>query len=172
MENLEDPMQLQVVTLGEQNDAIFYLDPTLKELNFLKNDVMLSDTAISSENNVGENPVPKISLNIPTEFSDHSGDEDAVLKYYEAEAQAAIAKETMKEKKKSYKESRQRYRDKMKTINQVNDKFIKSLKTQVPGLTQNTDRAATLELTAKYIKFLQEKLGSNQAEGFLAAMRK
>lgn len=105
MENVGDPVPLQVVSLDQGNDAIFYLDPTLKELSFLKKDVMLSDTAISVEKRL-ESTLPEIQLNIPVEFSDHSGDEEAAMKYYYDQVESA--KESLKAKKKSYKESRQR----------------------------------------------------------------
>ena len=76
-----------------------------------------------------------------------------------------------KKKTKSYKESRSRYRSKVKNINVANDKFIKSMKTLIPGLTDNVDRAGALEYAVRYIQFLQSKLDSDYEEDFLAAIR-
>ena len=167
---------------GEGDEVYFILDVTGENLMTMEPELKnpetesMVPTLTESNSNSSEPAVPKASEPSKlekkiflAESSDHSGDEDAILRCFQENAK--LAQIVKKKKTKSYKESRSRYRSKVKNINVANDKFIKSMKTLIPGLTDNVDRAGALEYAVRYIQFLQSKLDSDYEEDFLVAIR-
>ena len=170
VKNMENERNENYFTASNE-DYLINVEPGLKNIEV---DAMLPTLTESNLSEpVSEVPEPKFEKKIfLTESSDHSGDEDAILRCFQENAKLAQVKPSdVKKKKKSYKESRTRYRIKVKSINVVNDKFIKSMKTLIPGLAYNVDRAGALELAVQYIQFLQSKLDSDYKEDFLTAIR-
>ena len=171
VENMENERKENYFTLKSNGEYLINMEPGLKNVEV---DAMLPTLTESNLSDpVSEVPEPKFEKKIfLTEPSDHSGDEDAILRCFQENAKLAQVKPSdVKKKTKSYKESRTRYRIKVKSINVVNDKFIKSMKTLIPGLAYNVDRAGALELAVRYIQFLQSKLDSDYKEDFLTAIR-
>ena len=166
---MNSEFQFEALETGLDKGKMINPEPGPSGLKNVEYDAMLSTlTTNNSSQLVPEIPKYQMKLNlVGSQSSEHSGDEDAILRCLQENVQPPVV---VKKKKKMYKESRARYRVKVKSINEVNDTFIKSMKTLIPGLANNADRAGALELAVEYIQFLQSKLDSDYKEDFLAAI--
>ena len=168
---MNSEFQFEALETGLDEGKMINSEPGPSGLKNVEYDAMLSTlTTNDSSQLVPEIPRPKYQMKlnlVSSQSSEHSGDEDAIFRCFQENVQPPVV---VKKKKKVYKESRARYRVKVKSINEVNDTFIKSMKTLIPGLANNADRAGALELAVEYIQFLQSKLDSDYKEDFLAAI--
>ena len=69
-------------------------------------------------------------------------------------------------------ESKRKYKQKLKIKLDACNASIGSIKSLLPGVDGKTDKAATLEVAVKYIKSLQETLGSSKEAEFLKSIEK
>lgn len=105
------------------------------------------------------------------ENSDHSGDDFAAKESVEMmRARFVLHNKGLPQKRKRYQESRNRYKKQLKMTKTVCNNFIKSIKSLIPGMDGNIEKAGALEMAVKYVQSLQEAFGSDCKDEFFEAI--
>ena len=78
-----------------------------------------------------------------------------------------VSKPKSKAMKMRYMDSKKRYKTKLAAENNAFTLKLKSLRQILPGFHSKTDKRGTLEVAAKYIKALQNKIGGAKKDEFM-----